>query len=679
MAFLNIPLKSMQATIISVIGVATMPWYNPSDFPVIPPNPMPTPIDKDYRWRITMQIDTQTQSSYQSRAPGVYNGQDVSVGLWIANVASGQAWQIITVESKTTFSVTCVVQDIYRYNTFRDVAGGGNGAPNAGTYVIFDIGDTGVPEIDPVPPSGVSSTFGINLQSRFEYINLQYDYPLYQLGNTFAYNDVVAVDPITHSFVKSSAENQVVVGRITSISDTLPGWFTINSVQKIVDNLDYLPGYVGDIIYTDTVIPGGLTVTPGGSQVYIKLRDDTPSISISTVLNGNTTPGSVFQLNDVNVTIGGTGTLANVVSAVNLVNVQTGVNSAVVVSATTTQTNSLDISALYGEPALWANGSYATATINGVPVTFNIVSTDPGYTDYARAVQMAQCINNANIPNIVASTPSTLILLITNTIGGSITIVNGTNDINNIPFAGTNSGSGVALSTSASSTYQIRFTAVDSRPIDFFDVVGTATGDLGLVSVENGVKACGLYIEEGLRTATLTVVTNLAQLNAMNPLIGDQAYVINSDDGQGNNVNEWSLWLYNGTTWVETSNQDSATTDAKSLESTLTTISPALVNIGTISTGRRVTLITVEVITPFDGISPTLSIGYTVNNPALPPPVPSGLMEGTIIDLTVAGTYTTYTDVLFGIDTVEGDVTITSSFINGGSSLGEAQIIVSYV
>ena len=91
------------------------------------------------------------------------------------------------------------------------------------------------------------------------------------------------------------------------------------------------------------------------------------------------------------------------------------------------------------------------------------------------------------------------------------------------------------------------------------------------------------------------------------------------------------------------------------------------------------TLITVEVITPFDGISPTLSIGYTVNNPALPPPVPSGLMEGTIIDLTVAGTYTTYTDVLFGIDTVEGDVTITSSFINGGSSLGEAQIIVSYV
>ena len=668
----------MQGTVISVLGVATMPWYNPSSFPIIPPNPQPTPIQKDYKWRITMQIDTQTQSSYQTRAPGVYNGQDVMVGLWIANVASGQAWQITTIESKTTFSVTCIVQDVYRYNTFRDVAGGGNGAPNAGTYVIFNIGDTGIPEIDPVPPSGVSSTFGINLQSRFEYINLQYDYPLYQAGNTFAYNDVVAVDTTAHSFVKSSSLNQVVVGRITSISDTIPGWFTINPVQKIVDNLDYLPGYVGDTIYTDLFIPGALTTAPGGSQVYIKLRDNTSSISVSTVLNGTTPAGSVFQLNDVDVTVGGTGTLTNVASAVNLVSTQTGVSAALVVSDNTIVTNPLNISSTYGEPALWANSTYATATINGVLVTFNIVSTDPGYTDYARATQMAQCINNANIPNIVASSPSTLILQITNTIGGAITIVNVAPDVNSVPFAGPNSGSGLPLITAASSTHQLKFTAVDSRAIDFFDVIGTATGDLGLVSVENGVKACGLYIEEGLRTAVSTVVANLAQLNALTPLIGDQAYVIDSNDGAGNNVGEWSLWLFNGSAWIRTSNQDSASTDAKSLEYTVTTISPATINIGQISTGRRVTLITVEVTIPFN-LASTLDIGYQVNNPSLPAPVPSGLMATNLIDLTVAGTYTTSTDILFGTDTIQGDVEITAAYGKNSASIGSAQIIVSYV
>jgi hypothetical protein len=291
---------------------------------------------------------------------------------------------------------------------------------------------------------------------------------------------------------------------------------------------------------------------------------------------------------------------------------------------------------------------------------------------------MAQVINAANIPNIIASTPSTLVLLLTNSSGGTITIINGVSDINGVPFAGSNSGSGLILSTPASTQYQLQFTAVDARPINFLDVIGTPVEDFGLVSVENGVKACGLYIADGLRTATLTVVTNLTALNALHPLIGDQAYVIDSNDGNGNNVGEWSLWLYDGSVWIETSNQDSASTDAKSLEYTLTIASPSSINIGSISTGRRVTLITIEVTTPFNGAA-TLAIGYTVNNPALPPPVPAGLMAIGLTDLTVAGTYTTSTDILFGVDTLQGDVEITAAFTNGASSLGSAQIIVSYV
>ena len=464
----------------------------------------------------------------------------------------------------------------------------------------------------------------------------------------------------------ADADYRIVIGRVTSVSNTVPGWFTINPVQKIVDNLDYLPGNVGDIIYSSLTVPGGITTIPGGSQLYIKLRDNTSSISLSTA-PGPSTPNRIFQLNDIDVNVLSPAFMNDVILATNLQSGLTGVSASQVLAPSSVQTNNALISPTYGEPALWALSSPATA------------STDPGYTDYARAAQMAQSINAAGIPNIVASTPGALVLLIINTAGGSITIVNTGLDINGIPFAGANSGSGLVLSTPASTQYQIKFTAVDARAINFLDVTGTIVEDFGLVSVENGVKACGLYIADGLRTAISTVVTNLTALHALQPLIGDQAYVIDSVDAQGNNTGEWSLWLYNGSIWVETSNQDSSTTDAKSLEYTLTTTSLPSINIGSISTGRRVSLITVEVITPFNGAA-TLSIGYHVNNLTTPqPPVPAGLMINGLIDMTVAGTYTTSTDILFGIDTVGGDVTITSGFINGGSITGKAQIIVSYV
>jgi hypothetical protein len=677
MSFLNIPLRSIEVAINSIEGVQSMPWDDPLLYPVVPPNLPPPPYDRDFRWRIIMDVSIQDQSSNLTRDPGNYNGQDICVGQWIANLSSGQAWMIITVESKTATSVTAIIQDVYRYNTFRDQSQSGNGTPATGIFVVFDIGSTGIPQIDPVPSAGTSAAFGINLQSRFQYINLQYDYPLYQENNTFTINDVIAVDSVNNSYVLSDATYQLVVGRVTSISDTLPGWFTINPSQKIVDNLDYLPGDVGDTIYTSLISPGELTLTPGGSQIYINLRQQTSSVSKSTD-SGPTTPGNVFQLNSVDITVGGTGTNTDVVSAVNLETAQTGVSAALVLSASTVQTNNAFITPTYGEPALYAISSPATATINGVPVTFNITSTDPGYEDYARAAQMAQSINDAAIPDIVASTPSALVLLLTNTAGGAITIVNGTSDINAVPFAGTASGSGLALSTPASTTYLIEFTAVDARAINFLDVVGTTVDDFGLISVENGIKACGLYIQEGLRTAVSTVVANLTQLNALSPLIGDQAYVIDSDDGNGNNVGEWSFWLYDGVIWIETSTQDSASTDAKSLEYTVTTASPASIDIGKISTGRRVSLITVEIITPFDG-TPTLDIGYQVDNPVPPAPVPAGLMTNSFIDLTIADTYSTYTDLLFGTDTVTGDVTITATFDAGGSTVGEAQIIVSYI
>src|SRR4051812_39904942 len=118
MAFLNIPLKSIECRVDSVIGTETMAWYNPTSFPVIPPAQTPNPVQVYFRWRVTMVIERQTQSAYNTRRPGLFTGQDVSVGQWIANLVTGQSWQIITIESKTETAVTAIVQDVYRYNTF---------------------------------------------------------------------------------------------------------------------------------------------------------------------------------------------------------------------------------------------------------------------------------------------------------------------------------------------------------------------------------------------------------------------------------------------------------------------------------------------------------------------------------------------------------------------------------
>jgi hypothetical protein len=143
-------------------------------------------------------------------------------------------------------------------------------------------------------------------------------------------------------------------------------------------------------------------------------------------------------------------------------------------------------------------------------------------------------------------------------------------------------------------------------------------------------------------------------------------------------VGEWSVWLYDVAKWIRTATQDSVDTDAKSIEYTLLYDSTEIINIGKISTGRRVTLITVEVHDPFDGDT-SLVIGYTTLTPGTPQTVIDGLMKSDLIDLTVAGTYTTTTDVLFGTDTPGGDVNITATYVSNNTTMGSSQIIVSYM
>lgn len=679
MSFQHIPVKAIQALIQTVTAFQYMGYQSPTGgWPVPPGSDPPDPTPVPFRWIVEMEIFPQTHSSRYTRQPGQYNGLDIDVGNWIADVGNGLSFQIISVLSKTSTSMTCIVQDIFRYNTFKSPSGDGTGSEPApgSSQVIFEVDDAGFPTIDPKISTIVNSDFWINLTSRFNYINEQFDLSLFQNNNSLAFGDAVAVDPVTHEFVKASSQDKVTIGTVTSISDTMPNWFTINPVGKIANYLNFLPGDIGDIIYTDPLNPGNFTTVEGGDPVYVKLRNNGQT-QTKTEPNPTTLPGFAMQINGATVEFTAPVNINTIASTMNSVSTSSGV---VVTVGLVDNVVNFNPSLRGPFTYLETSGTTAQATINGVLVDFNIAQTWGTSAERTQAGSdaMASAINSAQIPNIIASSTLNNGLTLTNISGGAITIVNVRNDINGTPFAGSNSASGIPLSSSASTAQCVVLKAVDARAINLLDVTGSPTINMGLVSVENAPKACGLFIGAGLRQAANTVVVNLAARDALDALIGDQAFVIDSDDGSGNYVNQWSTWLWNGSAWVLMARESVSVVAAKTLEFTMSNTTASSFQIGEIVTGTRITDVSVEVLTAF-GASATLELGYSIANPTSPTTVSAGIMTANLIDLSRTGMYVTTGDILFGTNTVTGDITITGTFNAAGSSTGSARILVSYV
>src|SRR5271157_4835535 len=320
-AVVSIPV-SIAVAPVNVPG-ATLPWNG---------------VQKPYQWTATLTVTAQNQSNKQPTPlpiqKYIYNGQNINVGMWIANTGTGLAWRIVSISAKTATTVSCTLQDINRYNTYRDPTKSGNGKPPAGAFVVFNLSDDGNPMVDPVP-SGAGVNFLATLTSRFQYINNQYDIALAQPGNalvpTFVYGDVIAVDEPTQTFVLAdTAHAGTVIGTVTAVDDN--GYtFFVNPIRKVVTDLNYLPGQVGQVIYVDNSTPGGLTTTAGGASVYLQLVNFTQSTTTSSTFVSATTPittpGFTFYVNNVLATVGGTGTLTDVRNAVNAILGSTGVSA----------------------------------------------------------------------------------------------------------------------------------------------------------------------------------------------------------------------------------------------------------------------------------------------------------------------------------------------------------------
>lgn len=496
----DLPARVLECFVVSQVGVSTWPFNDGSGDPYWRYGSSP----RDYRWKVVLNVTAQSHSSHRTRVPELYTGLDVKVGDYIASAYDGTAVKVVQIDRKTDAEVTCVVEDVFRYNTFRDPSGIGIGIFTVpSNAIIFQLNESGMPVVDPLPQSGVGVQFFPNLMSRFQNREKTNNFILEKEDHGFTVGKFVSADQTGNSFQLSSPSHPYIIGQISQVPSK--DHFLVTPMQKIIDTLDTLPGEVGDVIYADSATPGAYTLSVSGAPLMVKLRNNTPSTAVSLNANAVSTAGATLTINGEDHSIGGTRSIADLVTAVNLKTANTGVTATSVRPPLTITTTQNLLNTQFGEPLFSLPTNQAAsprAVINGVSVSFTTY-VDGAYryggARYSTAYDMAEDINAAmtamGYANVVA-TATGATLSITEQNGATLAIQNVVTDILGQNFAGTNSASGLPTSAAANTGNLAKLVAADARPIDLANKVGTPVEDYGIFSSENGVKAAAIFLDQ---------------------------------------------------------------------------------------------------------------------------------------------------------------------------------------
>lgn len=223
-------------------------------------------LGQAYKWKVSIDFQQiQMHSFHESQAYMQYTVMDVKPGFWMADLTSGKAVKIRSIDPSTwDMKLVCEVEDIDRFNTFCDYSQMGIGRPSEFTsVVIFEVGRDGLPVFGPV--SQYSEAFGVNtawtadVLSNFRFRNLYRDvWRVYQPNHTFQIDDVVYLGADGQYKLASSdkaAANRI-IGTVSTINTPGVNWFTIKPLASITPNIDPpLPGSPGDIIFVDPQNP----------------------------------------------------------------------------------------------------------------------------------------------------------------------------------------------------------------------------------------------------------------------------------------------------------------------------------------------------------------------------------------------------------------------------------------
>jgi len=208
------------------------------------------------------------------------------------------------------------------------------------------------------------------------------------------------------------------------------------------------------------------------------------------------------------------------------------------------------------------------------------------------------------------------------------------------------------------------------------DTTGKVDGDA--LVYDGGTLTWGAVTISGLGASNrTTIVQDIPAMLAQSLKVADQTYILD-----GATVGEWELYLLHtlpGTVigeWTKLATMDSAASDARTIAGDIdvTTISPVL--LGNVSTGSRVTLVSIDVSVPFEtaGFAPASSV-LTVGTDGSPT-TNTELASDSELDLTTIGTYTIVTDVEY---LNASDTDIKAYFAVGDAATGNARVLVTYV
>lgn len=660
---LNHPNKVLSVSVSDISGVEYWEhangsgdiWYSGS------------PSKRYYRWEVTFTVTKQEHGSHLTRDDFQYNGLDVVVGDWIAGATSGQALKIISVSSKTKTEVVCVVEDWLRYNTFKNPAG--TGIFNTGSAVIFTLNENGIPMLDPLPTS-VSASFFTEVFSRFNYLNPQTNYVLEKESHGFSKGDVIAVS--NEGFVKANALTADRMVGVVTESGPGPDQFMILPNNRIIDFDPGIPGVQGDYIYVNT--DGTLSNVDNGSNkvAFLNLQSAVPTVLTGDRGNPSIGDGNLIQVNSETITFSGTGGTSNVVEIAEQINLHTS-NHNVIANVLPFENTIISDGAntIYGLVGGYTPFSaYIDSGSGNTLVSFT--SNGSVYAGVSTPEDMKADIDSANIANL-SVTATTTVLTLSEVNGNAITITNASAEAGGYHFVGASNISGLPATTSATNADKLQLTREDGGEILIYEDSDLFQTETGIFSAHTGSVPLAMNIEQGVRTGGTTVVATIAARDALRPAAGDQAYVTNKGDG------EWGLYLYTGGAWVEISNQDSATVDAKTLTTTFTMpvatfgVS-ATQNLGNISPGRRIISVSVEVNNAFTGYTgntlPNMEVG-TVADPDI-------FVDDISNDLTEASTFFTNPDYVYPSSNTQ-DLIIRARCNHYDATAGSVTVKLTYV
>lgn len=587
---LNKPAKVLSGTADAFTTVSLWPYANASDDPYWSGGNNP----QYYRWEVTFTVNDRNHGSNLTRTPFSFNAQDIEVGDFVAGALDGKVCQIMSISEKGNNTLTAIVEDRLRYNTFRDPTGFGLfGTP--GPVVFFQINELGFPMLDPIPGDAAADFF-TNVMSRFQYMNPLTNYLLEQTNHGFEQGDAICIEDGLFALSNSDNINRF-LGTVVYPGPG-PDQFILRPANGIVDFVPGLPGSVGDYLYPSLDGSGDLTTNDNSRRpIYMKVADAITTSTTGTGIDPTGTDGDIVEINRVQITLASGNGTYTVDDAVTLINAETPSHKVTAVKVGAATEVISDIAGQGSAYGIVAGYTPFSITINGETVNFTTTTSgsaaygDPAVAD---ANDMVSDINAAKITDIVASVVNGSEIKLRNNGGGAINIVNVTADANGNNFAGSSSISSLPENTSANTTTSaLRLMRLDGGPLTIRDFAGQFLDTAGVLSGQNGRYALGLNIEQGIRSSGTTVVANLTARDALNALVGDQCYVINAGNG------EWATFAYDGSQWTKVGGQRSVATDARTLvlDIDLSTTTGTQ-TIGYITADRTVISVRVLVTTP---------------------------------------------------------------------------------